>query len=117
MQRTTLNIKSTTLPASIFTFSPAQTILIHHNEKGHFVTSFSLRNKVKIYDSLNTKPTTELLEQITAIYSCDSIIPKILQVTLSVRQSGSVDCGHFPVVYATALAIRNNPKKIIYDQC
>ena len=31
---------------------------------------------------MNIKPTIELLEQIIAIYSCDSTIPEILQVTL-----------------------------------
>ena len=31
---------------------------------------------------MNIKPTMELLEQIIAIYSCDSTIPEILQVTL-----------------------------------
>ena len=37
-----LNIQSTTLPASMLTFSPVKTIHIHHNSKGHFVTSSSL---------------------------------------------------------------------------
>ena len=76
----TLNIQSTTLPASMFTFSPVKTIHIHHNGKGHFIISSSLTNKVKIYDCMNIKPTTELLEQIIAIYSCDSTIPEILHV-------------------------------------
>ena len=48
----------------MLTFSPVQTIHIHHHGKGHFVTASSLTNKIKIYDSPNTKPTTELLEQI-----------------------------------------------------
>ena len=85
--------------------------------KGHFVTSTSLTNKVKIYDSRNIKPTTELLEQITAIYSCDSTIPEILQVTLPAHQNGSADCGLFATAYATDLAIGNNPVEIMYDQC
>ena len=91
--------------------------LIHYNGKGHFVTSSSLTNRVKIYDSLNTKPTTELFEQITAIYSCYSAIPEILEVTLPAHQNGSVDCGLFATTYATYLALGNNPAKIIYDQC
>ena len=63
------------------------------------------------------KPTTELLKQITAIYSCDFTTPKILQVTLPARQSGIVDCALFAIAYATDLAIGNNPAEIIYDQC
>ena len=113
----TPNIQSTTLPASMLTFRPVQTIHIHHNGKGHFVTSSSLKNKVKIYDSLNTKPATELLEQITAIYSCDPTIPEILQVTLPACQSGSVYCLLFAIAYATDLAIGNNPEEITYNQC
>ena len=85
--------------------------------KGHFVTSTSLTNKVKIYHSRNIKPTTALLEQITAIYSCDSTIPEFLQVTLPAHQNGSADCGLFATAYATDLAIGNNPAEIIYDQC
>ena len=53
-----LNIQSTTLPASVFTFSSVQTIYIHPNGKGHFVTPSALTNKIKIYDSLNAQPTT-----------------------------------------------------------
>ena len=110
-----LNILST-LPASILTFSSVQTIHIHHNGKGHFVFSSFSTNKVKIYNSLNTKPTTELFEQITTLYSFDSIIPKILQVTLPACQSVSVDCGLFAVAYVTDLAIGKNPVELIYDQ-
>ena len=66
---------------------------------------------------MNIKPTTELLEQIIEIYSCDSTIPDILQVTLPARQNGSVDCGLFGIAYATDLAIGSNPAEIIYDQC
>ena len=101
----------------MLTFSPVKTIHIHHNGKGLFATSFSLTNKVKIYDSLNIKPTTEPLEQITAIYSCDSTIPEILQVALPACQNGNVDCGLFAIAYATDLAIGNNPAEIMYDQC
>ena len=60
---------------------------------------------------------TELLEQIIAVYSCDSTIPEILQVTLPAPQKGSVNCGLFAIAYATDLAIGNNPAEIIYDQC
>ena len=112
----TINIQSTALPASMLTFSPVQAIYIHHNGKGHFVSS-SLTNKVKICDSLNTKPMTELLEQITGIHSCDSTIPEILQVNLPAYQNGSVDCELFAIAYATDLATGNNPAEIIYDQC
>ena len=92
-----------------------QIIHIHDNGKGHFVISSSLTNKVKLYDSLNTKPATELLEQITAVYSSDSTIPEILQVTLPARHSGSIHCGLFGVAYATDLAIDNNWVESIYD--
>ena len=44
-----------------------QNIHIHHNGEGHFVTSSNLTNKVKLYDSLNTKPATELLKLIFVI--------------------------------------------------
>ena len=105
----TLNIRSTTLPASTLTFSPVKII--------QFETSSSVTNTVKIiYDSPNIKPRTELLEQITVIYSCDSTIPEILQVILPACQNGNVDCGLFAIAYATDLAIGNNTTKIIYDQ-
>ena len=110
----TFNIQSTTLPASMFTFSPVQTIHIHHNGKGHYVTLSSLANKVKIFDSMNTKPTAEPLKQITAIYSSDSTNLKFWN--LPTRQNGSVSCGLLATAYATDLAIGNNPAEIIYDR-
>ena len=37
-----LNYQSTTLPSTMSTYSPVNTIHIHHNGHGHFVTSSSL---------------------------------------------------------------------------
>lgn len=93
-----------------------QTIHIHHNGKGHFVTSWYLTNKVKLYDSLNTKPATELLKQITGTYFCDFTTPEILHVILPACQGGSVDCGLFGVAYATDIEIDNHPAEVIYDE-
>ena len=56
---------------------------------------FIFFKKVKLYNSLITKPKTELLEQIISNHFCDYTIPEILQITLPARQSVSVDCGLF----------------------
>ena len=75
-----LNYQSTTLPSTMLTYSPVNTIHIHHSGHGHFVTSSSSAGKVKIYDSLNLTPTQELLDHIKAVCSVDSSHPEIEQV-------------------------------------
>ena len=42
-----LNYHSTSLPSTMLTYNPMNTIHIHHNGHGHFVTSSSLAGKVK----------------------------------------------------------------------
>ena len=39
------------------------------------------------------------------------------QITNTIKQSGSSDCGVFAVVYATSLALGHNPCAFVYDQC
>ena len=78
-----LNNQSNTLPLTMLTYSPVNTIHIYQNGHGNFVTSSSLAGKVKIYDSLNLIPTQELLDQIKAVYSVDSSLPEIGQVFIS----------------------------------
>ena len=90
-----LNYQTTTLPATILTYSPVNTIHIHHSGHGHFVISSSLAGKVKIYDSLNLTPPQELLDQIKPVYSVDSSLPEIVQVFISATQNGNVDCSIF----------------------
>ena len=112
-----LNYHATILPLTMLTYSPVNTIHIHHNGHGHFVVSPSSPvGKVKIYDSLNLTPTQELLDQIKAVYSVDSSLPEIGRVFISATQNGNVDCGIFAIVYAIDIAAENNPTTFVYDQ-
>ena len=112
-----LNYHATILPLTMLTYSPVNTIHIHHNGHGHFVASSSSSvGKVKIYDSLNLTPTQELLDQIKAAYSVDSSLPEIGRVFISATQNGNVDCGIFAIVYAIDIAAENNPTTFVYDQ-
>ena len=100
----------------MLTYSPVNTIYIHHNGHGGFVTSSSLARKVEIYDSLNLVPTQELLDQIKSVSSVDSSLPKIEQVFISAIQNGNIDCVVFAIAYAIDIAAGNNPATIVYDQ-
>ena len=39
------------------------------------------------------------------------------QITNTIKQSGSSDCGVFAAAYATSLAFEHNPCAFVYDQC
>lgn len=112
-----LHIQSSTLDSKFLVHSPLETLHIHHNRRGHFVTTTSIGGIVKLYDSLNLPPTTELLEQIAAIYSPDqNVIPVVKQCTIQHEQQGGVDCGLFAIAYAVDLALGTDPCGHSYDQ-
>ena len=76
-----MSFQSTTFQHDFLHYSPLETIHIHHNGHGHFVTTTSIGGKIKLFDSLNTSATAELQQQIAAIYSPDpTIMPQILGV-------------------------------------
>ena len=112
-----LHIQSASLTHEFLHYQPMETIHIHHNGHGHFVTSSSLGNKVVIFDSLNSNPTQELISQISTLYSPDKdITPTTHLCVMPAEQKGSVDCGLFSIAYATDLAFGNDPSKVVYDQ-
>ena len=109
--------QSTSLPHSLLEYSPNETIHIHHNGHGHFCTSTSIGNKVRIYDSLNMEPTDDVKLQVATLYSPDpAITPTIERAVIVSQQKGGVDCGIFCIAYATDLLYGEDPAKIHYDQ-
>ena len=97
-----MHFQSSSVPAIFLEYSPLETVHIHHNNSNHFVTSSSIGNKVRIYDSLNTTPTKELIDQITKLYSPDpSVTPTIHKSNIQFEQSGGTDCGVYAIAYAT----------------
>ena len=111
-----LHIQSTTLNHEFLTYSPSETLHIHHNGQNHYVLSSSIGNKIQIYDSLNSAPSKELLLQLQALYSPDDATPEISQVIMPAEQTGGKDCGLFSIAYATDLALGQNPANFVYDQ-
>ena len=109
--------QSSSMSHSFLTYSPFETIHVHHNGQGHFCTSSSIGGKVCLYDSLNTTPSPDLMQQISTLYSPDpAVTPTITQIQIKSRQEGSVDCGIFAIAYATELAHGNDPASFTYDQ-
>ena len=109
--------QSSSVSHNMLTYTPYETIHIHHNGEGHFCTSSSIGGVVNLYDSLNTKPSTELVQQITSLYSPDpSVTPTIIQRQIQSMQEGSLDCGLFAIAYATELAYANDPTQFSFDQ-
>ena len=62
-------------------FYPYETIHIHSNGRGHFVTATSIGGKVKIFDSLNLSPSPELMKQICTFCSPDHEIISMMGKT------------------------------------
>ena len=110
------DFQSSSLNHTLLNYCPTETIHIHHNGHGHFVCSSSISGEVKIYDSLNSTPSEELLSQIKVLYSPDpSVIPTVQQPHLTPQQ-GSVDCGIFALAYATELVHFKDPSSVTFDQ-
>ena len=81
-----------------------ETIHIHSNGRGHFVTTASIGGKVKIFDSLNLSPSPELMKQICTLYSPDpKITPTTLKAEIRSIQSGYTDCGFFAIAYTVEI--------------
>ena len=97
-------------------YCPFESVHIHHNGAGHFVTSSSIGNKVTLYDSLNLVPNSEINHQLVALCSVDEAIPTTYLVKIPSLQHGSTNCGIFAIAYATELTYGTNPATVIFDQ-
>ena len=90
---------------------------MHHDGKGHFVTSTSVGGNVKLFDNLNLLPSEDLMKQITVLYSPDiKTVPTVLKAEIRSIQQGSKDCGLFAIGYATEIADGHDPSSFIFDQ-
>ena len=90
-----------------------------------FRTSTALGNKllpgwdeeVKLYDSLppsTKKLTTDLKEQLRAIYATDGELAVTVPVVQ--RQKEGSDCGVFAIAYLLHFALGDKPEELIFDQ-
>ncbi len=113
-----LEIQATSLSSipDQLTFQSNPTIFIHHTGSHHFVTSTSIGGVVRIFDSLNTIPTPELLMQIKAIYTSPqgdhSQSRHVEHVPIKFKQKGGTDCGVYAIAYAVDLALGTDPIQI-----
>ena len=101
---------------SMLVYAPLETIHIHHNNRHHFCTSSSIGGSVRIFDSLNTSPSPELMRQLAAIYSPDESAPQSFQINIRHPQIGGKDCGLYAIAYAFDLALGLDPSASILDQ-
>ena len=109
--------QSTAFNHQFLQYYPFETIHIHHDGKGHFVTSTSAGGNVKLFDSLNLLPSEDLMKQITVLYSVDiKTVPTVLKAEIRSIQQGSKDCGLFAIAYATEIAYGHDPSSFIFDQ-
>jgi ribonuclease HI/exonuclease III len=121
-----LNPRIQTQPAALgsrpdlMRHNQGETVQVHHNGAEHWVTSSSMGGRLRLYDSLNTRPTTNLLEQFAAIYSPGSnstaMARRTEQIHMAHRQRGARDCGLFAIAYAVDLAQGVEPSRIKYNQ-
>ena len=112
--------QSSSFHYTMLEYSIYESIHVHHNGQGHFVTSSSIGGQVKVYDSLNTLPSADLMKQLTALYSPPdagpNVVPSVFCVPMQSTQQGAVDCGIFALAYATELAYQRDPSLFRFDQ-
>ena len=101
--------------ASGFEYCPYETIQIIHNNVHHWILLSSFNGEVKIFDSLNTDPTVETLQQIKQLFSPDNAFPQY-QLSPCRKQVGTIDCGVFAIACSIDILFGNNPSEIVYDQ-
>ena len=112
-----LQFQPTCLGPEHLVYSPKPTIHVHHNGQHHFVTTRSIGNIVKLYDSLNLAPSMSLLQQICSLYSPKlDTFPTVHQSKIFSPQKGTRDCGLYAIAYATELAFGFDPSKYIFEQ-
>ena len=75
--------QSTAFNHQFLQYYPFETIHVHHDRKGHFVTSTSVGGSVKLFDSLNVLPSEDLMKQIKVLYSPDiKTVPTVLKAEM-----------------------------------
>ena len=75
----------------------------------------SLGGELAIFDSLNMKPTSAVITQITQLFSPDNTAPLYHQYKC-IQQHGGTNCGIFAIAYAVDLLEGSKPYQFIYDQ-
>ena len=116
-QKPSFTFHSTAFNHQFLQHYPFETIHVHYDGKGHFVTSTSVCGNVKLFDSLNLLPSEDLMKQIIVLYSPDiKTVPNVLKAEMRSIQQGSKDCGLFAIVYATEIACGHVPSSFIFDQ-
>ena len=111
-----IHIQSCLLTHEMLAYAPIETLHLHHTGANHYCISTSFGSKVSFYDSINSSPTQQLLQQITALYSPDNSIPESHQAVIIHPQEGSTCCGVFAIAYAFELALGNDPSLFVFDQ-
>ena len=108
--------QSTSFNHNLLQYCPYQVIHIRHDGNSHFITTTnSPDGSIKLYDSLNLPPSSDLLKQIRSIYSPEpNITPTILQAEIKHQQQGNTDCGLFAIAYAIDLAFGHDPANFIF---
>ena len=109
-----LNIQSCNTISELSEYSNQETNHIHHNGKGHWVTSSTIGNRIILYHSMNLQPSDDILNEVTTLYSQDnkSVLP--MEQCLF-PQTGLTDCGLYAIPDAVDLVARSNPFDIFHN--
>jgi len=75
----------------------------------------SVADTVRIYCSLQMKPSEMCMQSVLAFLNCPSL--KVTFELMNVaRQSGNVDCGLFAIAFAQCLLAGIDPVSVVFDQ-
>ena len=70
---------------------------------------------MEIYDSVHSSAGTHVKAQITCLLNTKHAEIELTFMDV-MKQSGEADCGLFTIAYATALALREDPCRCMFDQ-
>ena len=101
--------------ANGYEYCPYEAIQVINNNANHWILLSTLGGELAIFDSLNMKPTSAVITQITQLFSPDNTTPLYHQYKCF-QQHGGTDCGIFATAYAVDLLEGSKPYQFIYDQ-
>ena len=101
--------------SSGYEYCPFETIQITHTRAHHWVMLSSIGGEIKIYDSLQMTPTTQLKSQIIQLFSPDEGMPAY-RIMDCQKQVGSHDCGVFAIAFAVEVLSKGDISDTVFDQ-
>ena len=101
-----------------------EAIQIHHINKNHWVTSYSIDQEIMVYDSklCGDGLSPSLINQLAIIYSKlqkkgeKEVLTLTVDIPFIQQQKGNCDCGDFAIAFAVYAVLGNTIEEIKFNQ-